>query len=382
MKMIKSDFRKVSDWLSETEEPESISSDQITHIPKETIDPTDKEPVSDVPLEEYMKSEELYASIKNCSIDEAKTECSKLRKKIESLFPGSSPETIEENLYMKLKTSGTELQGDKGEFLIVALGPYKDMNFPRKRKALNLYEKDPEVAVNQKYVRIDRENNNTPVPIDNTEFYGNPPDPSRKNNNYKQDIPDDIRRDVVLLSMEGKILSGIGKLEAEPGGMGTVIGKITDDKVIVFKNGWKEHSKVSAQDLWTNTYGALANDVMAIAIEDVWEKAEPYKMIATKGKVVMLTITRQGSGGAMVALTEIGLSEDIVCFGDENDEYLKALVSDTLEKGMEVIVFGTANQYVARDGKVKRNINMVGLIPNPESSEFADVLAKMGDIEI
>ena len=375
MKMIKADYQKVVGWLdeptisSEVRETDSVAEDNAKS------------------RSENMKSEELYAKIKNVSIDEAIAACADLRAKISAKLPGSSPEAIEETLFLKLKTSGGEVKGDKADIVLVAVGPYVDKNFPKKQAALNLYKKDPEKALKEKSVRLDKSTSPaTPVPIDSTEFYGNPPDPKRPNQNYLKDIGEDLKRDAIFLTSTGLCVQGTGKFDGEPGQIAHITGRVNTDEsgivtgIQVYKNGWKLDGSVDKKELWESTYAALAESSLSVPIEDIWD-SEKYKMVAVMGRVSAATITKQGAGGAMIALTDIGLDEDVVGFADENNEFIKSQI-DSIAKGMEVILFGTVNKYTAKDGTEKKNLNIIGCLVNPESSDLASALDKIADIDI
>lgn len=388
MKMIKADYEKVAGWLDDkTESPES------SEVPETNV--------SNCRTSENMKSEELYAKIKEVSIDEAKVACDKLRKEIAKKLPGSDPETIEETLYMKLKTAGGQVQGDKADIVLVAVGPYVDKNMPKKLAALNKFKEDPSCGISAEglervkanpgsldmskiFVRLDE--NNQPVPIDNTQFYGNPPDPKRKNQNFLKDIAEDLKRDAIFLTSTGLCVQGTGKFDGEPGQIAHITGKLNVDEngvitgVQVYKNGWKLDGTIDAKELWSSTYDALATSALSVPIENVWD-VDKYKMVAVKGRVSIATTTRGGEGGAMIGITDIGLDEDVVGFADESDENMKAQV-DNIAKGMEVILFGTVNKYKAKDGTDKKNLNIIGCLVNPESSALASALDKVSDIEI
>jgi len=386
MKMIKADYEKVAGWLDD----KPIESSEVPETN-----------VSDCRTSEIMKSEELYAKVKNVTIDEAKVACDKLRKEIAKKLPGSDPETIEETLYMKLKTAGGQVQGDKADIVLVAVGPYVDKNMPKKLAALKKFTEDPSCAVSNEsmakwkenhtlfdpakiFVRLDE--NNKPIPIDNTQFYGNPPDPKRKNQNFLKDIAEDMKRDAIFLTSTGLCVQGTGKFDGEPGQIAHIVGKVNTDEngvittVQVYKSGWKLDGSIDAKELWSSTYDALATSPLSVPIESVWD-VDKYKMVAVKGRVSIATTTRGGEGGAMIGITDIGLDEDVVGFADESDEIMKAAV-DNIAKGMEVILFGTVNKYKAKDGTDKKNLNIIGCLVNPDSSALASALDKIADIEI
>lgn len=386
MKMIKADYEKVAGWLDD--KPTESSEVRETNV-------------SNCRTSEIMKSEELYAKIKEVSIDEAKVACDKLRKEIAKKLPGSDPETIEETLYMKLKTAGGQVQGDKADIVLVAVGPYVDKNMPKKLAALKKFQEDPSCAVSNEsmtkwkenhtlfdpakvFVRLDE--NNNPIPIDNTQFYGNPPDPKRKNQNFLKDVSEDLKRDAIFLTSTGLCVQGTGKFDGEPGQIAHIVGKVSTDEsgvitgVQVYKSGWKLDGSIDAKELWSSTYDALATSSLSVPIESVWD-VDKYKMVAVKGRVSIATTTRGGEGGAMIGITDIGLDEDVVGFADESDEVMKAAV-DNIAKGMEVILFGTVNKYKAKDGTDKKNLNIIGCLVNPDSSALASALDKVADIEI
>jgi len=391
MKMIKADYQRVISWL----EPSEV---QVTNSVVENNATPELE--SEI-MSETIKSEELYAKIKNVTIDEAKTACDKLRKEIAKKLPGSSPEAIEETLFMKLKTAGGQVQGDKADIVLVAVGPYVDKNMPKKLSALKKYKEDPSCAISAEglervkanpgsldmskiFVRLDE--NNNPVPIDNTQFYGNPPDPKRKNQNFLKDVPDDLKRDAIFLTSTGLCVQGSGKFDGEPGQIAHITGKINTDEngvitgVQVYKNGWKLDGVIEPTELWDSAYEALGTSPLSVPIENVWD-VEKYKMVAVKGRISVATTTRGGEGGAMIGITDIGLDEDVVGFADEKDENMKVLVDD-IQKGMEAILFGTVNKYKAKDGSEKKNLNIIGCLVNPSSSDLASALDKVADIEI
>lgn len=398
MKMTKVSFEKVSNWLSEVscdEVPKDLNheSGQITETAQ-----SKNEHSKEV---QNMKSEELYAKIKNVSLDEAKTACAKLRTQISALLPGSDAETIEETLYMKLKTSGSGLQGDKADVVLVAMGPYKDNNFPKKQKALNLYRDDISVGITAEtlaklienpklldpskiFVRIDE--TGKAIPIDNTQFFGNPPDPKRKNPNFLKDIEEDPKRDAVFITSAGACVQGSGKFDGEVGQIAHIVGKLAvDDKGVVtrinvYKGGWKVDDVMEPAELWSQAYDALSDSPLSVPIESVWD-VDNYKMVAVKGRVSAALVMKQGAGGPMIALTDIGLDEDVVAYGDETHVELKAQMDD-IEKGSEAIVFGTVNKYTAKDGTPKKSLNFIGVLINPESSALASALDKLSGIDI
>lgn len=352
MKIIQSNYDSVSNWLSEVPEP------------KEETD---------------MKSEELFAKKKNVSIEEAKKACATIRKQIKDAFPESTPEEIEGLLSLKINTSGGTVTGDKTDVTLVAVGPYKDLNLPRKKSALNKYRDNPEDAVNHHNVRLDE--NKQPVPIESTEYFGKEGDPTRKKNpNYLKDIQDDVRREAIFVTSDGKhCVFGVGKFDGDPGDIASIVGRVTPDKITVYKKGWKVTEHLTAEKLWDRAYDALADSDMSVPIESVWD-TEKNKVVAIKGNIAMAAVTRDGAGGAMFRITEAGLDEDIACFGDEADDYLKGLV-DNLEKGMEVIAFGSVNKYTSKENEERKNINLIGMIINPRSSELAAALSKIPDID-
>lgn len=391
MKMIKADYQRVISWL----EPSEV---QVTNsvVEHNTTPELESETMS-----ETIKSEELYAKIKEVSIDEAKVACDKLRKEIAKKLPGSSPETVEEHLFMKLKTAGGQVQGDKADIVLVAVGPYVDKKMPAKLSAIKKFKKDPSCGVSAEslakwkenhklldpskiFVRIDE--NNNPVPIDNTQFYGNPPDQKRPNKHFLEDIETDLKRDAIFLTSTGLCVQGVGKFDGEPGQIAHIVGKVSVnpegviDGIQVYKNGWKLDGSVSPEDLWKEAYEALGTSSLSVPIENVWD-VEKYKMVAVKGRITIATTTRGGEGGAMIGITDIGLDEDVVGFADESDEAMKAFV-DTVQKGMEAILFGTVNKYIAKDGSEKKNLNIIGCLVNPASSDMASALDKLSDIEI
>ncbi len=391
MKMIKADYQRVISWLepSEVRKTDSVAENNATPV------------LESETMSETIKSEELYAKIKDVTIDEAKVACDKLRKEIAKKIPGSSPESIEEHLFMKLKTAGGQVQGDKADIVLVAVGPYVDKKMPAKLSAIKKFQKDPACGVSAEtlakwkenhklldpakiFVRIDE--NNNPVPIDNTRFYGNPPDPKRPNKHFLEDIEEDMKRDAIFLTSTGLCIAGTGKFDGEPGQIAHIVGKVSTDEngvvngIQVYKGGWKLDGSIPPEDLWNEAYQALGTSPLSVPIENVWD-VEKYKMVAVKGRITIATTTRGGEGGAMIGITDIGLDEDVVGFADEKDEALKAFV-DTVQKGMEAILFGTVNKYIGKDNTEKKNLNIIGCLVNPASSDLASALDKLADIEI
>lgn len=389
MKMIKADYQKVIDWLEPSEVQETNNAE------------TNSASMECEDMSETIKSEELYVKIKDVSIDEAKVACDKLRKEIKKRLPGADEETIEETLFMKLKTAGGQVQGDKADVVLVAVGPYVDKKMPAKLAAIKKFKEDPACGISadtltrwkldhkildpaKVFVRIDE--NNNPVPIDNTQFYGNPPDPKRPNKHFLEDIEEDMKRDAIFLTSTGLCVQGTGKFDGEPGQIAHIVGKILTDEsgvvngLQVYKNGWKLDGELPPEELWNEAYNALATSPLSVPIENVWD-VDKYKMVAVKGRIVVATVTKDGKGGAMIGITDSGLDEDVVGFADENNEYLKSLV-DNVQKGMEAILFGTVNKYKAKDGTDKKNLNLVGCLINPASSDLASALDKTSDIEI
>jgi len=339
-----------------------------------------------VPIErENMKSEELYAKIKDCTIEEAKIKCKELRAKIKERMPELDAEKLEETLFFKLKTSGTELQGDKTDVLLVAVGPFKDSNAIRKRSALKKYKETPEAAVKSNLVRVDKETRE-PIPIDDREFFGNPPDPKRKNPKFKEDLPEELKRDAVFITADGKCVIGNGKFDGTPGQYAHITGSVTETRINVYKGGWKAYETIDAQALWDKALSVLEESDLSVPIESVYdvkpaEGTTYLPTVAILGRVSGAAITNQGSGSPMIVLTDSGLDEDVFCFGEESDEDLKSEIETKYEKGMEAIVFGQPNIYVDKTGATRKNIRMIGALINPGSSQLVSALSKIDDIE-
>lgn len=330
-------------------------------------------------------TEQLYAKLKGISEDEAKAAVASLREKVKDKMPGKSSEQIEEALYMKISISGKDT-GEKANLIMLALASPRDVNLPRKKGALKKYEDNPQSALKEKVVRLDSDGN--PVAIDGREFFGN----DRKNHNYLKDIEEDIKVEGFALVKDEKT----GTVEcapvqgkffnASPGQTGKMSGRLMRDenqavsKIIIYKDKWMPESSLDQTELWDTAYEVLGDSQLSVPIEAVFEK-ESNTPVAVKGKVTSAKLTKDGEGGAMIAITDIGLDEDVVGFADQTNEVIKSQI-DLLPRGTEIIMFGTVNKYTGKDDKEFKNINLIGFIVNPASTELAGALGALDDIDI
>ncbi|MCK9459912.1 MAG: hypothetical protein M0R80_09770 [Proteobacteria bacterium] len=330
-------------------------------------------------------SEELYAKIKGIPAEDAKAAVDSIRKQIAERSPGKTPEEIEKILYMKIslaKRSG----GEKAKAVIVSITSYRDVNFPSKKHALNKYAENPQLALTEGLVRLDE--NRQPIPIYSKEFFD--AKKTQKNPNFRKDIEEELKREGILLieDKSGDVfcVPFNGKLDANAGDNGIMTGKInkTDDgkltKAFIYKEGWEPKGTSDPQELWNTTYDILSNSDMSVPIESVFDN-DPGTLVAVIGKVTSIKVTKDGAGGVMVGITDIGLADDIVGFADVSNEVIKEQ-SENIPRGSEVIMFGTVNKYKGRDGNENQNINLLGVLLNPSSSELSGALTAIDDIEI
>jgi hypothetical protein len=262
------------------------------------------------------------------------------------------------------------------------MGPYIDVNFPRKQKCINEANNDLATAIENNYVVLGE--NDKLIPIDSREFFGKPPDPNLPNPDFKKPIEENLKRQAVFLTSDGIVLAGEGKFDGIVGQIAHAVGRITEDKVIVYQKGWKPTGEsLDPQDMWNQTYTALKDSPMSVPIESIWD-VEPYKVIAVMGKVTANVATkastRQPNGGAMISISSVGLEDDVTGFAIP-EPGLIATICDNLETGMEVIIFGDVNKYVTKEGQERKNVNVLGVIANPASSELAAALGNIADID-
>lgn len=324
---------------------------------------------------------------------EAEAKVAQLTKAINEKFPNAKPEfvhgTLKAAISSLIKSKIEQIEGT-----CVGFGPKQDSNSFAKRKAYEVYNQDPQRAAQDKFVVTDKDGkvvfekddkgnlkrddkgNAIPMAADNREFI-DPDTKKMKNSRWGKALGEVIQRDayfIVNVNGKNKFVRAFGDFDVKMGYKYTIYGSLSAKGYItVPKNGpgVKDGKLLDDVVYWNLFNGTAQDDDLAVPLGESVDVLK-NKPIVTKGFV---TTVRQAGSRMMVVINDDSMPEGMVCFvADEalNEE------AETLSAGNEIVLIGRIGESVDKtDGKIRRNITMMGFASNPESDKIASAVREL-----
>jgi len=127
------------------------------------------------------------------------------------------------------------------------------------------------------------------------------------------------------------------------------------------------------RDLWSQVYEILSNSDLAVPLEDL-PSAPKNKIVIVMGNVQH--VGKTGNQSSMIILNNDDIPDGIAGFA-ASDEVGEEI--DAIGKGAEVIIIGKVlkNKDRQNAGELRTAINVMGVIQNPKTEGFKDILKEL-----
>lgn len=288
---------------------------------------------------------------------------------VKKLRPEDSEEKIWAIVRLKVLEFATAVKrsGAKAfEGIVIGFTEYRDVLEGIKRSILAEYESDPERAIAEGLVRV--EEDGTIVPLDNrpTLPSGDP------NPNFGKPIPTLTRRTIYMV-IDGELKRCTGDVADEPeiGSVYKFAGTDRGDYITISRfRPFKKDRKVDATELWEVALGAL--EKYAVDLGELTGNEDG--IVAVKGMVTFTTDTSTGNQLIVVDDADEPLGDGVPIF------VLPSAISDAIVTGSEVVAFGTTYPTTDEEGNTRVVINGFGVIVNPETKVYGDILQELDEI--
>lgn len=300
---------------------------------------------------------------------EAEAKVKAIVERVNAIMPDETDEVKANTVSMAIKKlTGSKLEKFVG--VCIGMGAKRDQNEFAKKKAKDIYDQNPMLAVQDGYVAIV---NGKPVYLDTREFIDAAK--TMKNNNFKKALPETIQRQVFFL-IDGIITRGFGNIDPQVGGEYEVFATKSKKGYLTIPKqpGIKLTKMIPPGDLYQMVYDAAGNSEFATDLGDVYDK-EPGSQIISNGYV---RFTKQTSGGSMLVIDDENTPDGVVCFSDGPEV---ASIIDQLDIGLEAIIMGTFSVGENKEThEIRKSVAVRVVITNPESAKYVSALKDMDDV--
>jgi len=300
-------------------------------------------------------------------MESAVNKVEKLYNTVKTLRPEDSDEKIWAIVRLKINEFIQEMKrGGIQQFEGVLLGftAFRDVYAGIKQSILNEYERDPAGAIADGIVRV--EEDGTVIPIDNRSEINGEPNP-----NYGKPIPTWERRDLyMVINDQFKRCYGPVKDDPEVGYIYKFFGTDRGNTISISRTRpIRKVSDVPSEELWNIAKKHL--DQFLVPISEF--TGNERDIVALKGTVIYHTETAGGNTLIVIDDLEIPTGDGIAVFADP------FATSAAVGVGTEVIAFGRA--FVStRDDVSRPALGAYGVIVNPETAVYTDVLNELDEI--
>ena len=292
---------------------------------------------------------------------------------IEKALPGSEDATIEKMARRQIQKVVSVPPSDKFMGVCVAYTERADSNDYSRKKALAMYDQDPMMAVQEGYVKVVGEE---VTALDNRRFIDKAG--KMENRMFGKPFPVRMQREVVFIVGDDgdyKITRAFGDVNPEIGQQYEIYGKMTGGGNITIAKRPGIRPMGAVENVWDLLYEVASESEYAVGIAD----------IADLGKntfVVICGIVRysgETAVGSMLIVSDEDNENSIAAFAFTGDCAESMLVC---EPDTEVIVIGRVGEGKDPEnpGEIRKNINAIGVIPNPESMKAVDALKDIDEI--
>jgi len=322
----------------------------------------------------------------------AEAKVKQLTEAIQKKYPSATPEFVENTLKSAINTL-TKSKIEVIQGVCVGFGKKQDSNSFAKMKAKEVWDQNPKLAADEKYVVVDADGsvvfetddkgvqkvdkNGSPIPVwaDNREFI-DPDTKKMKNSRWGKALGEVIQRDAFFI-VNGKFARAFGNFDVQMGHEYQIFGTTSKKGYITIpKNspGVKHVRMLEDAEYWTLVNKVAQVDDLAVQLGDV-ATMDKNKPVVTKGTV---TTAREAGAFYMIVVTDDSYPDGYMCFSA--DEALN-VECEALGAGNEIILVGKTGQSVDKVTKeVRKNISVYGFACNPESDKIAGAVRSLDDI--
>lgn len=296
----------------------------------------------------------------------------KLISGIKQLMPRSSVDDQRQVLLVKCRDLRRVGEVDKFRGLCIGVDDLKDSLGYEKYRAFEAYKSNPSRAVKDGIVVKEGDKL---VAMDTRTFMDKAK--TKPNKNYGKPLPTIERREGYFI-IEGKIVRAFGYYDASIGHIYELFGNMGDGGILNINKTPAPRlvEALNDRDFWSQAYEVCENSELAVPLESLPE-VDKNKTVIVKGVIQHVGVTANQS--AMIVINNDEIPDGIAGFAS-HEGIGKEM--ESMGKGSEVIVIGRVLKNKPKDGgtELRTALSVMGIIQNPQTEGFGDVLGKLDEI--
>ncbi len=297
----------------------------------------------------------------------ATAKVAQLVKKAKEIAPGEKDETIESAVSMAIDKLIASRDSEKYEGTCLAVSDKTDRNGFIKRAALDAYEQNPVVAVQEKMVEV---SNGKVVPLDTRKFVDAAQ--TMENRDYGKPLKETLQREAVFF-IDNNVVRVFGDFDAITGMQYEVYGKKSAKSgIISVRHPGVRLVGEAPANIYKDVYYAIEHSPLAVPLDQVKD---------AKGTIITTGFVRfekETPFGHMIVIDDDSHPDGIVCFSAS--EVARDAMSN-LAIGTEILAFGRPRMGKDKQtGEDRFSLNLTGVISNPESAKCASIVDSMDDL--
>jgi hypothetical protein len=304
--------------------------------------------------------------------EEATDIVNRLIPAIDQLMPRSSVEDKRQIMLVKCRDIMRVGEVDKFKGLCIAVDDMKDSMGYQKYVAMAAYKENPQRALREGMVTKDGDK---VIPMDTRQFLD--PGRTKSNRNYGKPLPTIDRREGYFI-IDGKIIRSFGQYDAQIGHVYELFGNMGEKDILNINKTPAPRlvETLGDADFWKQSYEICSNSDLAVPLEDL-PNTDKGKTVIVMGTVQH--VGKTGNQSSMIIINNDDIPDGIAGFA-AFDGIGKEI--DGLGKGAEAIVVGRVLKTKDRNnpGEFRTALNVMGIIQNPRTEGFGDILSKLDDV--
>jgi hypothetical protein len=304
--------------------------------------------------------------------DEATDLVGKLIGGVNQLMPRDTVDAKRQVLLVKCRDLRRVGEVDKFKGLCIAADAMKDSNGYEKYLAREAYKLNPQRAI--KDGRVVKEGDKI-IEMDTRQFSDKAR--SKPNKNFGKPLPTIERREGYFI-IDGKIVRAFGNYDVQIGRIYELFGNMGDGGILNINKtpGPRLVETLADRDFWAQTYDVCGESEMSTPLETLSE-VDKNKTVIVVGTIQHVGVT--SSQTPMIVINNDEIPEGIAGFAAQEDVGKEM---EAMGKGSEVIVIGRVLKTKPKEGEKEPRtaLNVMGIIQNPQTEGFGDVLGKLDEI--